>query len=91
MEVNEKGPSLPRLALRVVGGSLGVMWSVEVLDTFVNQDLSAVTVEFLCGITNPPCTLRIVDRLKVNDEGEIVEQENFFDPRDVTNPGWQDA
>ena len=35
MEVNENGPSLPRLALRVVGGSLGVMWLVEVLDTFV--------------------------------------------------------
>ncbi len=69
----------------------GLIGEVEVLDTFVNQDLSAVTVEFLCGITNPPCTLRIVDRFKVNDEGEIVEQENFFDPRDVTNPGWQDA
>lgn len=69
----------------------GLIGEVEVLDTFVNQDLSAVTVEFLCGITNPPCTLRIIDRLKVNDEGEIVEQENFFDPRDVTNPGWQDA
>ena len=35
MEVNERGPSLPRLVLRVVGGSLGVMWLVEVLDTFV--------------------------------------------------------
>ncbi len=69
----------------------GLIGDVEVLDTFVNQDLSAVIVEFLCGITNPPCTLRIVDRFKVNDEGEIVEQENFFDPRDVTNPGWQDA
>jgi len=64
---------------------------VEVLDTFVNQDLSAVTVEFPCGIINPPCTLRVIDRLTVNDEGKIVEQEHFFDPRDVTNPGWQEA
>lgn len=62
---------------------------VEVLDTFVNQDLSGVTVEFHCDIVNPPCTLRIIDRFKVNAEGEIVEQENFFDPRDVTNPGWR--
>ena len=69
----------------------GLIGEVEVLDTFVNQDLSAVTVEFLCGITDPPCTLRITDRFKVNDEGKIVEQENFFDPRDVTNPGWQDS
>lgn len=40
-------------------------------------------------ITSPPCTLRIIDRFKVNAEGEIVEQENFFDPRDMTNPGWR--
>ena len=69
----------------------GLIGEVEVLDTFVNQDLSAVTVEFLCGIISPPCTLRVIDRLTVNDEGKIVDQENFFDPRDVTNPGWQEA
>lgn len=67
-----------------------LLGDVKVLDTFVNQDLSAVTVEFHCGIVNPSCTLRIVDRLTVNTEGEIVEQENFFDPRDVTSPGWRD-
>lgn len=64
---------------------------VEVLDTYVNADLSAVTVEFLCGIRQPACTLRIVDRFKVNERGEITDQENFFDPRDVTNPGWRDG
>ncbi len=36
------------------------------------------------------CTLRVIDRLQVNDEGKITSQENFFDPRDVTNPGWKD-
>jgi hypothetical protein len=25
----------------------------------------------------------------VNDVGQITEQENHFDPRDVTHPGWQ--
>ena len=69
----------------------GLIGEVEVLDTFVNQDLSAVTVEFYCGITDPPCTLRVVDRFKVNAEGKIVDQENFADPRDVTNPGWRNA
>lgn len=69
----------------------GLIGDVEVLDTFVNQDLSAVAVAFLCRITSPPCTLRIVDRFKVDGEGEIIEQENFFDPRDVANPGWQNA
>jgi len=62
---------------------------VEVLDTYVNRALTAVTVEFLCHIRQPACTLRVVDRFKVNAEGRITDQENFFDPRDVTDPGWQ--
>lgn len=66
-----------------------LLGNVQVLDSFVNQDLSAVTVEFHCSIVHPACTLRIVDRFKVDAEGEITEQENFFDPRDVTNPGWR--
>ena len=64
---------------------------MQVFDTFVNEDLTAVTVEFHCGIVDPSCTLRIIDRLKVSAEGKIIEQENFFDPREVTNPGWQEA
>jgi hypothetical protein len=62
---------------------------VQVRDTFVNENLTGVTVEFHCSILEPACTLRIFDRFKVNAEGKITEQENFFDPRDVTNPGWQ--
>ena len=62
---------------------------VEVIDTYVNRDLAAVTVEFLCHIRQPACTLRIIDRFTVNEAGQIIEQENSFDPRDVTNPGWQ--
>jgi hypothetical protein len=67
----------------------GLVEGVEVLDSFVNRDLSAVTVEFHCRIVEPACTLRLVDRFTVDATGEIVEQENFFDPRDVTDPGWQ--
>ena len=62
---------------------------VEVIDTFVNREETAVAVEFLCHIRAPACTLRIIDRFKVDAAGLIVEQENFFDPRDVTDPGWQ--
>ena len=62
---------------------------VEVLDTFVNRDQTAVAVEFLCHLRAPACTLRIMDRFQVDAAGLIVAQENFFDPRDVTNPGWQ--
>lgn len=62
---------------------------VKVLNSFVNEDETAVSVEFHCEILNPPCTLRIIDRFIVNEENKIVEQENFFDPRDVVQPGWK--
>ena len=58
----------------------------EFIDSFVNNDFTAVTVQFLCEILNPYCVLRIVDRFDVNNEGKITSQENFFDPRAVTNP-----
>ena len=64
---------------------------VEVIDSYVNHDQTAVTVEFLCLIDSISCTLRVMDRLTVNSAGKITSQENFFDPRDVTNPGWQDS
>jgi hypothetical protein len=64
---------------------------VEVIETYVNRELTAVAVEFLCHIRQPACTLRVIDRFTVDPQGLIVEQENFFDPRDVTNPGWQRA
>jgi hypothetical protein len=40
-------------------------------------------------VVDPPATLRVADRFTVDEDGRIVEQENHFDPRDVTNPGWQ--
>ena len=62
---------------------------VRVVDSFVNSDNTAVTVEFHCDIIDPFCTLRVVDRFTVNEQGQITAQENFFDPRDITNPGWK--
>lgn len=51
---------------------------VEVLDTYANRDLTAVTVEFLCRIRQPACTLCVVDRFKINEAGCITAQENFL-------------
>lgn len=59
---------------------------VELIDSYINKDETAVTVEFHCHIAQPACTLRIIDRFTVNAEGKITAQENFFDPRAVTNP-----
>ncbi|MGF1669931.1 MAG: nuclear transport factor 2 family protein [Balneolaceae bacterium] len=64
--------------------------NVKLFDTHVNRDRTQVTVEFHCEIKNPACILRIMDRFTINDEGKIIEQENFFDPRDVTSPGWNE-
>jgi hypothetical protein len=60
---------------------------VKFIDSFVNEDCTAVTAEFHCEILDPSCTLRVIDRFIINEEGKIIEQENFFDPRDVTSPG----
>jgi hypothetical protein len=64
---------------------------VAVLDTYVNDALTAVTCEFTLEIVPLATALRILDRFLVNDDGHILEQVNYFDPRHVTNPGWQHA
>ena len=64
---------------------------VEVIDSYINKEQSGVAVEFLCRIDAMSCTLRVIDQFTVNAAGEITSQENFFDPRDVTNPGWRSA
>ena len=61
----------------------------ELLETYINKNLTKVTAEFFCLIKEPACTLRIVDRFTVDEDGKITSQENFFDPRDITSPGWR--
>jgi len=58
---------------------------VRLIDSFVNETNMTVAVEFHCEILSPSCTLRVIDRFKIDQEGKIIEQENFFDPRDITN------
>ncbi len=66
---------------------------IRVLDHYINDSLTAIVseAEIKINAVNPPVTLRVADRFTVNKEGKIVEQENHFDPRDVTKPGWQNA
>jgi len=64
---------------------------VEVLNSYVSEDQLSVAVEFMLRIDSIPCTLRVMDRFVIDEEGNISSQENFFDPRDVTNPGWKDV
>ena len=66
---------------------------VKVLDYYFNESLTGIITEAEVTIraTNPPATLRVADRFNVNEQGKITEQENHFDPREVTNPGWQNG
>ena len=62
---------------------------VEVLRHYFAEDLSGVCTAAIVAIADSPIRLRVADRFTVDDRGRIVEQENHFDPRDVTNPGWR--
>ena len=63
---------------------------VKIHDYYYNESLTAVVTEadVIINAFSPPVVLRVADRFTVDDEGRITEQENHFDPRDVTNPGW---
>jgi len=63
--------------------------AVKVLDHYINEEMTAICTEALITTVSPPTTLRVADRFTVNAAGKIIEQENHFDPRDMTNPGWQ--
>ena len=64
---------------------------ITILDYYLNESLTAICAEALItlNVMSPSVILRVADRFTVNAEGHITEQENHFDPRDVTNPGWQ--
>jgi hypothetical protein len=66
---------------------------ITIMDHYMNESLTAICTEaeITINAVSPPVTLRVADRFTVNAEGKIIEQENHFDPRDVTNPGWQNG
>jgi len=66
---------------------------IQIIEHYMNASMTAICTEANIKITavSPPVTLRVADRFTVSAEGKIIEQENHFDPRDVTNPGWQNG
>jgi hypothetical protein len=86
-------PLVGKEALRTIWWSPlpAALGDVRVIDHYFNEDLTAICVEAEVGIVGVAQPLRVADRFTVNAEGEIIEQENHFDPRDVTNPGWQNG
>jgi hypothetical protein len=66
-----------------------LLGEVTRVGTYFDDELTgAVAIALIEVRTEPPVTLRVADRLTVDHAGRIVSQENHFDPRDVTNPGW---
>ena len=64
-----------------------VLGEMKVIEHYFNEDLTVIASRSDVGLTNPSCTLRVVDRFTVNDEGRIVKQENHYDPRAVADAG----
>lgn len=64
---------------------------IKVFEHYINEAMTGIVTEaeIKINVVDPPATLRVADRFTVNEQGKIIEQENHFDPRDVTNPGWQ--
>jgi hypothetical protein len=63
-----------------------VLGAMKVIEHYFNEDLTVIASRSDVGITNPPCTLRVVDRFTVNTEGKITQQENHYDPRPALPP-----
>jgi hypothetical protein len=68
-------------------GLYPVLGAARVIDHYYNEELTTVATRADVEITDPPCTLRVVDRFTVNSEGRITEQENHYDPRPALGGG----
>ncbi|MFN8650595.1 MAG: nuclear transport factor 2 family protein [Gemmatimonadales bacterium] len=86
-------PLLGRAALRTIWWPPlePLLWEARIIAHYYNDDLTAIVTEADIHTRNPRATLRVADRFTVDADGMIVEQENHFDPRDVTSPGWRGA
>lgn len=64
-----------------------VLGEVRVIEYYTNEEMTAICTEAFVGVINPPATLRVADRFTVNTAGQIIEQENHYDPRPALPPG----
>ena len=86
-------PLMGKEALRTIWWPplVPALGAVNVIEHYINDQMTAIITEAEIHTVNPRATLRVADRFTVNSAGKIIEQENHFDPRDVTNPGWQNG
>ncbi len=86
-------PLMGRMALREVWWPPlePLLWEATIVAHYYNDDCTAIVTEADIHTRNPRASLRVADRFVVNAAGRITEQENHFDPRDVTTPGWRNG
>jgi uncharacterized protein len=66
-----------------------LLGDVTCLGVYFDENLTGAIAEGVVEILlEPRVLLRVADRFTVDEDGRITEQENHFDPRDVTSPGW---
>ncbi len=58
--------------------------TVKILGHYIHENLEGIITEAEITLASPNVTLRVADRFTVDEKGNITEQENHFDPREVT-------
>ena len=68
----------------------GLLGNVTRGPVYFDDELTGAIAEAEVEVlVDPPVVLRVADRFVIDEGGRINDQENHFDPRDVTNPGWR--
>ena len=64
----------------------------KIVDYYFNDSLTSIIAESVVSDYNaePPATVYVAERFTINKDGDIIDQTNYIDVRDVLTPGWQD-
>ena len=64
----------------------------KIVDYYFNESLTSIIAESVVTDYNaePPATVYVAERFTINKDGDIIDQTNYIDVRDVLTPGWQD-
>ena len=66
------------------GGLYAALGRIEVIEHLLSTDLTSIATR--ANVHVGAGVLRVIDRFVVDDDGQIVEQENHYDPRPALGP-----
>ncbi len=58
--------------------------TITTLGHYLHEDLTGIITEAEIILAAPSARLRVADRFTIDEDGKITEQENHFNPREVT-------